>query len=309
MQQIAQYQNPLAVPSVTFAGTVPLDDGRLMTVAAVFLTYNEAHVLPRLLASIEPHVDQVIAIDGGSTDGSAELVRGVFGERCSLLRIDDTYMRKREQLMEWANGRADYLLLVDPDHELVVHGDLEPLERDAYMVTERQGTWRWRMPRLVKGDRVWGYAGGPCHEYLEAPTDQGVVDAWELIHHADSRPVEVKRETNLRELLAQTAANPDDARSQFYLGNAYMDQGRWAEAVEAYDRRLRMAGWDQELFCAMLYKGKCQLRMGLVGEAQWTFRWCAQRWPGRAEPLEWLRLTLPLADGLFVESDCYGERN
>lgn len=276
-----------------------------MNIAAVFLTYNEAHVLPRLLNSLDGHVTGAVVVDGGSTDGSAELVKEHFGDS-SVTNLDATYMGKRAALMRHAQGQADYLLLVDPDHELVVTGPLpDSLDADAYMLTERYGNLRHRMPRLVKADRVWSYAGGPAHEYLVAPTDRPL-DSWELLHHGDSRPAEEKRLITLAELIEQTAANPSDSRSQFYLANTLMELGRWDEAIEAYDRRLRMGGWDEELFCAQLYKGRCQIKASLWYEGRMTLLAAYLRRPQRAEPLMEICRSLNFPDDLlFVEDDAY----
>lgn len=279
-----------------------------MTVIATFMTYNEAHVLPRMLASVAEHVDGAVVIDGGSTDRSVPLVREAFGDDLHLTVLDKPYMVKRNALMREARGRGDHLLLVDPDHELRVRSPLPAsLDQPVYTLTEWQGTWVWPMPRLVSGERLWCYKGGPIHEYLDVPS-AAPLEAWELIHHADSRPVDAKLAINLEQLQVQLRDDPDDARSQFYLANTYLDLRRFTDAIAAYDRRLRMAGYDEEIFISMLNKGKCQLMLGEVGEARWTFRWCGERWPHRAEPWEYMRLTLPLGVGLFVESQLYGPR-
>ena len=276
-----------------------------MTITLAMLTYNEAHVLPRLLKSVEPHVDNVVVVDD-SEDGSLNLVRESFGpERTFASTMHAPYLEKRTELMRRARGRGDYLLLLDSDHELVVNGPLPDLDAPAYTLVERYGNLRHRMPRLVRGDREWRYKGGPIHEYLDAPNARPF-DAWEIIHHGDSRLATEKCPINLAGLLEQLATNPDDARSQFYLGNAHMDLGQWEQAIEAYDRRLRMGGWDEELYCAQLYKGRCQLRLGLWYEGRLTLHSAYLRRPQRAEALMEICRSLNFPDDLlFVETDCY----
>src|SRR5262249_44136568 len=80
---------------------------------------------------------------------------------------------------------------------------------------------------------------------------------------------------------------PNDARSQFYLGQSYRDAGLLQEALAAYKKRAGMDhGWDEERFMAQLEAGRVAMRLdqpeaGGVGEllAAYDLR------PTRAEPL------------------------
>ena len=77
-----------------------------MKIALTMLTYNEAHVLPRLLASVEPHVACVVVIDD-SEDGSLNLVRESFGpKRTFASTMHAPYLEKRTELMRRARGRG-----------------------------------------------------------------------------------------------------------------------------------------------------------------------------------------------------------
>lgn len=54
----------------------PAASGRAVSVALLIPVLNEAEALPSILAQIDPAwVDEIVFVDGGSTDGSQELIR------------------------------------------------------------------------------------------------------------------------------------------------------------------------------------------------------------------------------------------
>jgi tetratricopeptide (TPR) repeat protein len=43
---------------------------------------------------------------------------------------------------------------------------------------------------------------------------------------------------------------PNNVRYQFYLAQSYFDSQQWDNAIEAYQKRVEMGGWDEEIFFA-----------------------------------------------------------
>ena len=56
--------------------------------------------------------------------------------------------------------------------------------------------------------------------------------------------------------------DPKDARSWFYLGQSYRDAGEFERAASAYLERLKLGGWEEEIYCSLLELGRLQRRMG-----------------------------------------------
>ena len=85
----------------------------MATIAANLIVQNEAHRLPRCLAALD-WVDEVIVVDGGSTDGTADVARR-FGARV-LLHPFVNFAKQRNVAL--AATRAAWVLSIDAD-ELV----------------------------------------------------------------------------------------------------------------------------------------------------------------------------------------------
>jgi tetratricopeptide (TPR) repeat protein len=104
------------------------------------------------------------------------------------------------------------------------------------------------------------------------------------------------------------AEQPDDPRIVFYLARSYFDFGRYEEAIELFDKRLRMGGWDEELFISQYVKGLAHIQLGQYGEGRLALLNAYLRRPSRAEPLYMMAKSMlpPEEDILFIEPRCYG---
>ncbi len=117
-------------------------------------------------------------------------------------------------------------------------------------------------------------------------------DVWIVYHHAQgAKSHAVTQEEKIsarREVLEdELARKPDDARSQFYLGQSYRDAGHLETALAAYKKRAAMdKGWDEERFVAQLEAGRVSVKLAkpeavVLGELLAAYNLSSQR----AEPL------------------------
>jgi glycosyltransferase involved in cell wall biosynthesis len=249
---------------------------------------NESGVLERCLASVHGLIDSWVVCDTGSEDGTPALVLDLLAAVPGELHEREwrDFGHNRNELMHLAAGRAEYLLLLDAD--MTVTFDLRGLtglSADAYLLRHAASVEYW-IKRLVRGDRDWRYVGS-THEYVTT-ADPSVVERLDAIvihHHADSGMRADKFDRDLQLLSRDLRKNPSDARAVFYLAQTYRDVGRHSEAIELYERRVGMGGWDQEVFYAMFQAGVLRAEIGdwpaamaaLV--AAWEYR------PSRLEPV------------------------
>jgi tetratricopeptide (TPR) repeat protein len=265
---------------------------------------NEAKVLPRLFRSLKDYIDYYVIVDTGSTDDTIALIKremsgyGIEGEVYERPWVN--FGKNRQQALELAvaANRGDWLLFIDADEELGVSDPkfYEKLEPGVtYEIEKHQGEVRYAVPHLVNvrsGRYRWE---GPVHNYLV--TEQELrrelrKDVWIIYHHAQGAKSHAvtQEEKFLRDaklLEDELARNPDDARSQFYLGQSYRDAGKLELALAAYKKRAGMTqGWDEERFMAQLEAGRVSVRLEkpesvVLGEllAAYNLR------PRRAEPL------------------------
>jgi tetratricopeptide (TPR) repeat protein len=71
----------------------------------------------------------------------------------------------------------------------------------------------------------------------------------------------------LHRLLLDLRDRPEDARTLFYLGKTDIDLGRYAEAMTAFERYLKVGPWKDERFHAQLNKAQCLFWQHLYGPA------------------------------------------
>ena len=144
----------------------------------------------------------------------------------------------RSELLNLARGTADYLLLIDADQTISEMGCLPLLDDrsvDAYRLRHHDGI-EYDVERLVRGDLPWRYVGR-THEYLTCDghdTTSELLDVWQVIRHGDggSRDDKFERDRVLLEL--SLAEDPDDPRTNFYLGQTLETLGEHALARHAY---------------------------------------------------------------------------
>jgi glycosyltransferase involved in cell wall biosynthesis len=252
---------------------------------------NEAHVIRRCLASVKPHLDYWIIADTGSTDGTQEIVRDFMadlpGELLERPWVD--FAHNRNEAIEAAHGRADYLLVIDADETLELPAALPALDQDCYFVTMQLGEISYHRVALVADRLRWRYVG-VLHEYLFTPDahTSGFIPGARITSLADGArsrdPDKYRRDALVLE--AALLAEPDNERYVFYLAQSYRDAGEDDAALRHYRRRVAMGGWAEEVWFAQYQIAEIEARPGrdwpTALEAYLT---AFQIRPERAEPL------------------------
>jgi glycosyltransferase involved in cell wall biosynthesis len=215
---------------------------------------DEAHVIRRCLESVRPFIDAWVVVDTGSCDGTQELVRAALadlpGELVERPWVD--FAHNRNQALELARPRADYLLFIDADETLEAgEGFAMPgLEADAYDLEVHYGGLAYTRRQLVRAALPWRFVG-VLHEHLEcgaAGPARLLAGLRTVPRHTGARARD--RDTYRRdaEILARALeAEPDNGRYAFYLAQSWRDAGEPEKAVAAYRRRIAMGGWPDEV--------------------------------------------------------------
>ncbi len=230
-----------------------------MKISACLITLNEERNLPRCLESVAPLADEIIVVDSGSADATAEIARR-FGAR--FIRQEWLgYVGQKN----FALGLAahPWALSLDADEEISpeladaiarVKGDPaaeSPGAPNGYEVSRlvhyrgrwiRHGDWYPdRLVRLFRREEA-RFTGGRVHEKLELPGEHPLLPGH--LHH-------------------YTYAGPDDraARCALYAG-------LWAQSAHEQGRRAHP--WSPALHgLARFFKGYL-LKGGLLdGPAGW----------------------------------------
>ena len=234
---------------------------------------NETAVLPRCLASVRPFIHYWVIVDTGSTDGTQDLLRrelaGIPGELHERPWKD--FGTNRTEALELARNKADYILIMDADEVLEVPPGFQmpALSADMYMIPHRHGLspeLGWHLGTLVKASLPWWYRGVlheviDCRaEYKSEPLD-GVVVWGHFDSARNTDPIaKYRRDAEVLEKALET--EPDNARYVFYFAQSLKDSNQLERAVEAYERRVALGGWGEEVYYSLLMVASLGGRLG-----------------------------------------------
>ncbi|HZP12658.1 MAG TPA: glycosyltransferase [Nevskiaceae bacterium] len=270
------------------------------TVCLNMIVRNEAHVIRRCLESARGLIDRWCIVDTGSTDGTQDLIRDCLKDVPGELfeRPWQSFEHNRTEAIRLARG--DYLLFIDADDVFEYARDfkLPELTADAYLIAIDYGAMTYRRVSLINNALPWRYVG-VLHEYLECASSwqSAFLDGLRMRivgGGARSRVAEHEKYARDAAILEDALAkDPQNARYAFYLAQSYRDSSQPERALEAYDRRATMTGFDEEVFCALLEGGRLARRLRRSsGEIIERFLKAYEYRPRRAESLGELAMYL-----------------
>lgn len=295
---------------------------------------NEAHIVHELIAAVAPLIDTWVIVDTGSTDGTQEGIRRLMAERGIPGELHERAWRdfgsNRSEAIALAQGKADYIWVMDADDTVSGTLDLSGLEADAYSMRISDGVTYWRL-QLFRDGLPWYYQG-VLHEVAacDVPFTRERLEGEYHVHsrRLGARSKDPRKYFRDAEILqAEVDRNPDDRRSVFYLAQSYLHAGDFASARKWYERRAAMGGWEEEVFCSLHRAAEAMEKSGEPWPAvqdAYLRAWAAR--PIRAESLYKIAyhhrvsgeyrlghlfaeraaaIPLPADDVLFVPADVY----
>jgi glycosyltransferase involved in cell wall biosynthesis len=244
-----------------------------MRICLSMIVKNESAVIERCLRSVHPHIHAWAVVDTGSSDETQALVRRTLADLPGTLieRPWVDFSESRNQALELARHYGDYALIIDADDVLEVDPDFvwNKLDQAAYMlqVVDAGDTHYWRVA-LPKLDAGWTWRG-VLHEALHAPHRVSTPHLTGLrilrIFNDGARSQRSRTEKFLHDadVLRQALIDdPDNARYEFYFAQSLRDAGQWPEAIVAYEKRVSMGGWAEEVYYAKFQIAMLKERVG-----------------------------------------------
>ncbi len=305
------------------------------TICLNMIIRNEIHVIERCLASVRDMIQSWVIVDTGSSDGTQlrvrELLPNLNGELYERPWRD--FATNRNEALALAKGRADYVLFMDADDELLAPAGLllsEPFADGYRIMCESTAGLSFLAPRLVRVSLPWQWSG-VLHEYVSCPEPHSLAALPRVLireHFDGSRNGDPKRKYAcdarlLEELLQQDPTNP---RNLFYLAQSYRSSDQFEKAEQAYTRRIAMGGWLEEIWYSMYQLGLVRLKLSRPwkdverslcdalelqparAEPAWTLAVCNREAGRHHDALRFAALAMRCAepeDGLFVQRDIY----
>lgn len=226
------------------------------TLSLCMIVRDEQEKLGRCLASVEGVVDERIVVDTGSRDGTREVARAAGAEVVEFAWCDD-FAAARNRSIEAASG--DWILVLDADEELERAGARErllafvagaaraPLVAGQVELENRLASGERscillsrffpRRPDVRYHRRIHEQllcAGQPL---AGRPTGLRVRHDGYNEEALRARDKLARNETLLRACLAEA---PGDGYDWFQLGRTLEVAGRFAEALEAYEKAVEL---------------------------------------------------------------------
>ena len=266
------------------------------TVCLVMIVKDESRVIKRCLDSVKSIIDYWVIVDTGSTDGTQEIIKKHMQKIPGKLyqRPWRNFGENRTESIELAQGKGDYFLFMDADDILEFDKgfQLPPLTHDLYHMWRGVKGFTYLKPQLVRASLPWKWVG-VTHEYLDCgqPYSSDILKNVKYMScdgGARSYGTD-KFWKNIALLLDGLKTEPDNARYAFYLAESYHDAGEKGKALEWYQKRIKMGGWNEEVFWAKLRSSHLLKDIGLPSDVvinsyidTHNFR------PHRMEPLYYL---------------------
>ena len=274
---------------------IPPNEG--IKICLNMIVKNESAIIERSLASTIGHIDYYVIGDTGSNDDTINIIKNFFdkhnvpGEIHQFPFID--FAQARNKALEHAReskGVFDYIFFNDADMELKPETDdwKKNIVYPLCSIRQKNDIISYYNARLVHRSIEAHYIG-KTHEYLSAPMATRPIEGVWLIDHANGSSRSVKTERDLRLLKESLKENPNDARSLFYIAQTLKDLGRWYDALGYYKRRIKVGGWEEEIWYSHYMSALCYQQLGKEDQFVTKSLEAFEMRPWRAETL------LPLA--------------
>lgn len=124
-------------------GPSPLPSGSGLTVSVVIPTLNEAQNLPHVLPRIPTWVEEIVIVDGGSTDSTVEVAKEL---RPDVVIVEDLTPGKGAALRRgFASSNGDIIVMIDAD------GSMDPAEIRRFVAALIGGSQFAKGSRFLHG--------------------------------------------------------------------------------------------------------------------------------------------------------------
>ncbi|HEY2809979.1 MAG TPA: glycosyltransferase [Rhabdochlamydiaceae bacterium] len=245
--------------SYLFFVALPLLIEAKQTICLNMIVKNESKVIKRCLDSVKSMIDYWVIVDTGSSDGTQKIIKkelkNIPGElyECPWKNFGEN----RSQAFNLAKGKGDYILFMDADDVLEFQGEPQfpVLTKDLYCMWRGTKDFQYVKPQIAKGNLPWRWVG-VTHEYLDCslPYTSEILQDVKYVTLDDGASTYDSKKflKNIVVLEDGLKKEPDNHRYAFYLAESYRDAGDKPKALQCYQKRIDMRGWDEEVFWSHL---------------------------------------------------------
>jgi tetratricopeptide (TPR) repeat protein len=227
---------------------------------------NDPALVNRTFASAKPFISHWLISHTGLAHGPSrtdgESLQGVPGTLKQVEWVSAAH--NLTQALALAKGKADYYLILSPGMEVKVESEFRhDLKSDSYLLREEGATECWA-ERLVSDSHEWEYTGR-VKSFIRSRTakTRGKLHGISVIPHVDLAEAGEELKQGVYLLKEDLERGINVARCTFHLGGCYRDLGNLAQAIEWYEKRSTMGGWEEETWYSLYQVARLQQRMGI----------------------------------------------
>ena len=293
---------------------------------------NEELCIVECLNSVKKYIDHWVICDTGSTDNTVKLINETLndipGEVLHHKWID--FATNRNLGIAESKRKSKYTLIIDADDRLIINDEtmLNLNDNDVYKIKIKHGNLEYYRPQLIKNSVEFKYKG-VIHEYLDIKSNDFAIlnGCYMQTTFGGNRSSNPNKFIDDALVFEQALiSEPDNSRYVFYLAQSYRDARNKQKAIENYEKRAQMGGWQEEVFVSLLEAAKCKENLNMsMYDIESSYLKAYYSNINRAEPLfylsryfrlhnninkaycyskEGLKINKP-KEGLFIENDCY----
>jgi glycosyltransferase involved in cell wall biosynthesis len=254
-------------------------------VCLTMIVKNEIHNMKRCLESVKDVIQYWVICDTGSTDGTQQFIKDLMaewnipGELHECPWVD--FATNRTESLKLARSKAEYSLVIDADDYLEFSGPkevLNNLKHDQYHMRIVHGGLTYYRPQIVCNMHEWKYVG-VLHEFLSGP--EGVRMAPPIMLDTVTVRASASDTRNgfsgskkyisdalvlEKALLAEGIDAGLKTRYTFYQAQSYRDAGMHERSLKAYQERVDLGGWDEEVYYSMYMVARMKVALNYKEE-------------------------------------------
>lgn len=260
--------SPKDLEAKTTGSQAKFDKKYRTTACLTMIVKDESPIVLEALNSVYKFINYWVIVDTGSTDDTKEKITNFFKEKGIPGELHErpwvNFGFNRTESLDLANGKCDYMVVMDADD--IITGDINfnNLVADYYMVKHGQDFVYWRA-QVFKSNKNWKYVG-VIHEapMSDKAKTVGRIDGkydW-LSRTAGARSKDpLKYQKDAQVLEKAILDEPTNTRYWFYLAQSYFDYGDNTNAKRCYQKRVELGGWPEEAFYAQYRVGLCAIKL------------------------------------------------
>lgn len=268
-----------------------------MKLSVCVIARDEEVNLAATLESVKSIADEIVVVDTGSSDGTLETAKR-FTDKVFVHPKADEW-REHPELFEFHTARnyaieqctGDWIFSVDCDEVLEQNESVGKLRDLLSSLPDKQvlcmpmlimlrndgSEYQQFLAERILRNRPGIRFDGAMHNWITVPQDVPRVQLPTIrlrhnraVKSEESRKMRAGQRVAMAERIfkEKIAADPNDARSMFYLAGTYYDANRHEESVKWYERYFGVTGWKEESYQAAVLCSQAYLHLGKKDDAK-----------------------------------------